>query len=453
MSLDEIVQVTIDRETQSVSRAGFGTILIVGPNASFAGRLQYYTDLSSLALDLTGGVNDPEYKMAEVVFGQSPRPERVAIGRIDGGDANLIESLNAIVLEQPDFYMVCITSNQEADQDLLAAWVLSNERIAAIRSDDLAIINETDANDSLTKCVIAFDADLITGNLIDMDVNSVSMPQVAFNTDHDTTMDDLVTALDGMTGVDAELYGDADNRKVRISSPGVNILIENALVTGGVSQANITIKYASIGAELKDESNDRAGVFYHSESASSVYPDAGFLGTIATYTPGSYTGAYKQLSNVSVIDLTPTQSKNAHDKNVNTYQEIGGVNVTRYGTVAEGEYYDIMVGIDWTKARIQESIYSLLVNQPKVPYTEEGIASVESAIATVLDIGIANGLFSPHAFDPTSKERIGGYFIEVPALSSIPTQDKADRFLQNVKFTAWLAGAIHKVKVEGTVTL
>lgn len=452
MSLGEIVQVTIDRETKSVSRAGFGTILIVGEDASFVGRLQYYTDLASLAADLDNGEDSEEYKMASVIFSQSPRPERVAIGRIDAGDDDLTDTLNAIVLEQSDFYMVCITSKDADDQALLADWVLANERIASIRTDDIDTISETASNDTLSKCVISFSADIITGNSVDMDVNGVAMATVPFNTDHDTTMDDIVTALDAMTGVDAVLYGDDDNRKIRITKTGANVLIEDALVTGGVSQATITTKYASIGSKLKGESNDRTAVFYHGSSATE-YPDAAFLGVIATRIPGSYTGAYKTLRSVSVTELTPTNAVNAHDKNVNTYEEIGEVNVTRYGTTAEGEYVDVMVGVDWTRARIQEEVYSDLVNNAKISYTEAGIATVESAISRVLSTGITNELFSPHAFDPVTKDRIGGYVIVTPTLSSISSQDKAARLLQNITFTAWLSGAIHKVKIEGTVTL
>ena len=457
MSLDSIIEVTIDRQTKSVSKAGFGTILIAGPNATFSGRVQYYTTLASLALDLTGGTSDPEYKMASAIFSQSPRPSRIAIGRIDGGDANLTASLNAMVLEQSDFYQVVITSNQEADQKLLADWVLANKRLAMIRSDDVDIINETDANDRLNKCVIAFDADLITGNNVDLKVNTVAMATVPFNTDHDTTMDDIVTALDAMSNVDGELYGDTANRKIRITrTDGATIAISDALVTGGASQANITTKYASIAAELKAEANDRAAVHYHPDAASDEYPDAsaaaGYAVSWGQVGPGAYTGAFKTLPGVSVTDLTPNQSTNALAKNANTYEEIGEVNIIRWGTVAEGEYVDVMIFADWVVARIQETLYSNRVNTGKIPYTEDGLASEKSGISSVLDTGISNGGISPHNFDPTTKERIGGYEVSVPALADISSQDKADRLLDNVTFTAWLAGAIHKIKITGTLT-
>ena len=153
-----------------------------------------------------------------------------------------------------------------------------------------------------------------------------------------------------------------------------------------------------------------------------------------------------------MTDLTPNQSTNALAKNANTYEEIGEVNIIRWGTVAEGEYVDVMIFADWVVARIQETLYSNRVNTGKIPYTEDGLASEKSGISSVLDTGISNGGISPHNFDPTTKERIGGYEVSVPALADISSQDKADRLLDNVTFTAWLAGAIHKIKITGTLT-
>ena len=76
------------------------------------------------------------------------------------------------------------------------------------------------------------------------------------------------------------------------------------------------------------------------------------------------------------------------EKNANIYETIAGVNITREGTVAEPEFIDVIHGVDWLTARIQERVYAALVNQPKIPYTNAGIAAIESLVREQLDAAL-----------------------------------------------------------------
>jgi hypothetical protein len=75
MSLDSIIQVNISRETAQITQAGFGTMLILGPNAP-AG-VSTYADIDEVGEDFE--TTDPEYKMAQKAFSQEPRIEAVKI--------------------------------------------------------------------------------------------------------------------------------------------------------------------------------------------------------------------------------------------------------------------------------------------------------------------------------------------------------------------------------------
>src|SRR4030042_3630409 len=106
-TMRDIIDVSITRETRSISQAGFGTILIVGPNATFGNRINFYTTLSGVAAVLGDTpTEEPEYLAAQAVFSQSPRVTRLAIGRNDVQDADYSVTLNAIVEESKDFYGV-----------------------------------------------------------------------------------------------------------------------------------------------------------------------------------------------------------------------------------------------------------------------------------------------------------------------------------------------------------
>ena len=93
---------------------------------------------------------------------------------------------------------------------------------------------------------LVFDADFVTGNTIDLDVNTLSITQVPFDTDHDTTAANLVTAIAALAGVNCELdSSDANNRTFLITTDDAVATVENVVVAGGASQAGSTITAGS----------------------------------------------------------------------------------------------------------------------------------------------------------------------------------------------------------------
>jgi len=181
----------------------------------------------------------------------------------------------------------------------------------------------------------------------------------------------------------------------------------------------------------------------YSEDADSDYPECAWFGNCLPLTPGSETWAFKTLNSISYSDLSSNQESNAFKKNCNTYEYVGGVGITQRGTMAVGEYIDIIRGVDWLTSTIQTYVYSVLVNSPKIPYTDAGITAIESQIRRALQLAISNDFI---AQDPP-------YQIFVPKAANVPSVDKANRILRNVKFQATLAGAIQAIRISGTVSV
>lgn len=146
MPLENIVDVQISRQTTAVSRAGFGELLIVGPNATFPERYRKYnaSELSTLAGDLTGGTAAAEYRAASTLVSQSPRVSQFSIGREALADADMTATLNAIFNESQDFYGVMDVDRTKAKSLLAAAWCLANKKIFGVADDDSAIITTGD---------------------------------------------------------------------------------------------------------------------------------------------------------------------------------------------------------------------------------------------------------------------------------------------------------------------
>jgi len=143
--LNSIITVTIDRLTKPIGQKGFGTILIVGANATFSDRIKYYDDDSpaAIAADLTGGTAAMEYLMASAIFEQTPHVNQIAIGKKLVGDTAYEDALNAILLESGDFYGVLCAVRTVADQKSVAKWVQANARYFVCTSDEANIIGQT----------------------------------------------------------------------------------------------------------------------------------------------------------------------------------------------------------------------------------------------------------------------------------------------------------------------
>lgn len=202
----------------------------------------------------------------------------------------------------------------------------------------------------------------------------------------------------------------------------------------------ITNAADDIASDLEAANFDRTALMYHPNSAT-VYIDAAWLGNCLVLDPGSETWKFKTLGGIPVYMLTESQRQYALGKGANVYQRIAGVNITENGTVASGEYIDVMRGIDWLKARLQERIYSRLINAPKIPFTNSGIAVIETAVRQQLDIALTAGLIAP---EPS-------YTVTVPDVLATDEMDRQRRELRGVTFRARLAGAIHYVEIRGSV--
>lgn len=198
----------------------------------------------------------------------------------------------------------------------------------------------------------------------------------------------------------------------------------------------------SIAYQLFSAGYTKTFLMYH-QDADDDYPECAWFGKCLPLEPGSETWKFKQLATISYSNLSTTQSINAQSKSANTYQYVGGFGITAEGTVSNGEFIDIIRGVAWLTARIQEFVFFVLVNNNKVPYTDTGIAMIEAEVRRALDLGVTNNFL---AADPE-------YTVEVPRAAAAPPNDKANRILRNVSFQATLAGAIHFVEIRGVVSV
>jgi len=96
-----------------------------------------------------------------------------------------------------------------------------------------------------SKASLTFDADFVTGNTIDLNVNGVAISQVTFATSHAATFAAVIAAIDALTGISA-VAGTGREILITVDNAASNITISDVVVAGGASQAGSTTVYSSV---------------------------------------------------------------------------------------------------------------------------------------------------------------------------------------------------------------
>lgn len=206
---------------------------------------------------------------------------------------------------------------------------------------------------------------------------------------------------------------------------------EAAILTGAGGTSFDTLSAAS---------NPRTAGLYFSDDA--VYSDIAWLANKIAADPDEQVTTWSNATLVNVIPdtLNATEKSNLRALNGNAYLTLGGVGATGDGLLFDGRYIDTLTTKDWFRARTEEALQQLLLNvsalNTKIPYTDAGIAQIESVVRGVLGRGEDIGHFRPGSGDVT-----------VPKLADIPDADITNREL-TLTATAILAGAIEEITLN-----
>lgn len=426
--LTDIIDIQISRETTAVSRAAFNIPMFLATHANFVERSRSYPSLEALGADFDSESN--VYIAASKLFGQEIRPPQVVIGKryAEAVDVSLETVTGSTVLT---YNGTEVTTDISGAADATAAVALLKTDFDAANVTGITFTDNLDGTFTIEPTTAGeqysfthssqFSATYIsTETWVDAldnvsDVNSEWYALVA-----ETHAEDDVLALAGAMEARSKIYGTSTS-------------------AFGVLDASST---TDIGTQLYDLGYQRTFVVY-SANADSQYPEAAWIGGQLPEQPGSNTWKFKPLAGVTVSSLSYTEAAAAKEKNVNTYERVGGVSMVSEGTMAGGEFIDVMIFVDWLQARMRESIFFRLVNTKKIPYTQAGVTLIENEIRRVLAEGITNGGLAPNP-QPT---------VTVPNVLALDPNLRATRTLEGISFEGRLAGAIHFVKVRGTVTV
>jgi hypothetical protein len=205
----------------------------------------------------------------------------------------------------------------------------------------------------------------------------------------------------------------------------------------------LTSSTTDIASTLQTAAYSRTGLIWHRFIGGSERADAAWNSVQLAADPGSATPAFKSLAGISADDLRTNEVANIQAKNASWYAAKHGENITFEGKAASGRFLDVTRFIDWLKETIQVDVFTLLVNNPKIAFSQNGLNSLGLAIeGAIVKGGKAGGvdLDQPYA-------------VVTPKIADVPQSDKATRRANGFTFRCILAGALHGITVKGTVSV
>jgi len=437
-NLDRIVQVDISLNTTGVSKEGFSTLLIAGTHNVSTTRVITYTSVDAM-IDDGFSSTDPLYLAAADAFSQTPRPKLVKIGRI----APLGLAVTVSKMVEGGTYKLSIVSGEMTED-------YSFTDTEGTGTGVLAGLAEAAADSALVDVEVSGTTLNITPKT-DVDVAVRPGTNLSLST---TSGEDIATAMAAIVKDDNDFYGIALASRTQTDILAMAAWTETHRKLFGTSIAE-TGAYNNESTsdtmyQLMNNNYYRTFCFYHAD-AETDFPECAVFARCFAINPGGETWANKKLAGVTTDPLTETQYLAITKKNGNTFEKFRNVSITQNGKVAAGEWIDVIRFRDWLQEEMTVNIFNLMINRDKIPYTDAGIAMIEAQMRAALDLGVTRGGIAPLEYDSDGNEN-QSYVITVPLAADISANTKALRTLEDVSFTARLAGAIHAVTIQGSLT-
>lgn len=209
--------------------------------------------------------------------------------------------------------------------------------------------------------------------------------------------------------------------------------------------ADATVTSGDLGSDLLLAANTRTWVLFHNYIGGSEWAAAAWMSSTLSFSPGNATTAFKTLATISADVLSSGQRAGITAKKCSRYMSQGGVPITYQGYTPSGRFIDVTRFVDWLRITVQLDAFAVLINNPKVPYEDSGIALIEGAIRGSL----AKGQTAPNnglALSPAPG-------VTIPDAATQTVADRGLRKLNSISYFARLSGALQSLNISGTLSV
>ena len=176
------------------------------------------------------------------------------------------------------------------------------------------------------------------------------------------------------------------------------------------------------------------------------YADASWAGSVLPWYPKGVTWKFKMPQGLSVPELTALEIQTLEHNYINYVTNEYKKNYVKNGCCTDGNWIDVVIGGDWIAQTMRSKLYDVYLNNPVVQYTDAGFTLVSAAVFEALDEATEHGIIAANV-----ESGIGEYSVALPKRSQATEEQAKKRVMPDIKWSATLGGAIHGVKISGTL--
>lgn len=428
------------------SQTGFGLPLIATYHTAFLERVREYNSLTALAGD-GFSVESPTYKLASQLFAQNPRPPKFLVGRRANAPTHTVV-LTPTATTQGLVYKLTIKAPNGTAQSI-SYTVPASATAGSICTALKALIDALPSAQGLSSSNLTSTVSGSTLVLASAAANGKWFAYGGLNKElsfEDTTADagiaaDLTAILAERADWYALLTESTDKATILAASTWANSnkkLYGYQTLDTAVTDTAYSLGGSDVMTSLRDATaRYTAGMFSQNLGE---HAHSALFGACLPLAPGSETGKFKKLLNVSVSSISSAQYANVEAKYGNAYVSgIGALPLTTEGWTHGHEYIDIVRGDDWLNEQIKLELAIALHNARKVPYTDAAVETLANVVRGALERAEAVGLLDS-SFD---------YTLTYPKVAEMSQADKAARHYGCFSYYHRHAGAIHSACAHG----
>lgn len=489
LPISRLVNVDVNLSPLAAQMQNISTLLILGTSnvIDVTERYRVYNSIDAIASDF--GTSAEEYLAALLWFEQAPQPNELLIGRwaktatagrLTGATLSAAQQQMSVwtAVTTPKFK---ITVNGGVATDITVASFAAETNLNGVAGLIQTALNTHVAG---TTCVwdsnynrfviqsgttgasstISFLSAPATGTDISAMLGMRSTSSGSYVTDGviAETAVSSVTTFDsnyGQKWYAVTMLGSASNADHQAIAAYIQATNNKHIYGVSTQEAGVLVSgdTSNIAYLLSQSEYSRSVVQF---SSSNPYSVCSLLGRILTT---DYNGnntvitlMYKQEPGITPETLNSSQITNLEGFKANVFVAYNNdTAIIEKGTVASGEFVDVITGTDWLALQIQNEVFNLLyTSTTKIPQTDAGHHLIVTAIENVCSQAVRNGLLAPGTWTAGGFGTLNqndflpkGFYVYAPPVAQQFAADRAARKSVTIQVAAKLAGAIHTVDI------
>lgn len=502
-NINDIVTVnaTINVDTFSAQNVGVTLFVTDDDTLPVSDPIATYAGLTEVG-DVFSTTSKP-YIAAKAYFEQSPYPEDFTIGRWIVSDTSAILTGGTL----PD--LSSITTISDGSISLNSTDVTGIDFTTASSYSDVASFLQTALTTAAINVTVTYNSSDTNFIIATSDTGSTATLTYGSTTGSGTDISSLFNldsagAVSLEQGADAQTISEAMDSFVDLDGTFHLITLDkdykdtdtvldlSTWVTDEAASYNNYIYFA-------ESSDDQCLVTDDSTSTFAQLFAAGSERTTGDYTPASTTSSTLVVDNLAVssaarlssVDFTgintlinpmfknrpgfdvsilnSSEITELNRKRVNRFVKVGLSNNETLANIyqkgfcfADGIWQDVVFGVDWLIIALKLATFTLLYETARVDQTVDGQAQIKTALESVCQQGITNGLLAPGTVRDATKAQIisitgnssfdgtlpQGYLVYPQKLSTLSDSDRDDRLIPPTYVWTKGSGAVNKIDIN-----